>query len=114
MAKINPSVMSLVRKFLAGVYRNGIRIEAAYLYGSHAKGKENNWSDIDIAIVSPDITGNRFQERIRFMKLSSTIDSRIEPVPFRPEAFVDEDPLVWEIKKEGIPIKHTSNYGKKL
>ena len=34
----------------------------------------------------------------------SLIDSRIEPVPFRPEDFVDEDPLVWEVKKEGIAI----------
>jgi hypothetical protein len=41
------------------------------------------------------------------------IDSRIEPVPFRPEAFFDEDPLVWEIKKEGILVKPASTYGKR-
>jgi hypothetical protein len=39
--------------------------------------------------------------------VSSDIDWRIEPVPFKPETFVDEDPLVWEIKKEGIPIALT-------
>ena len=58
-------------------------------------------------MVSPDfpnISDDRLEERVRFAKLSSAIDSRIEPVPFRPDTFVDEDPLVWEIKKEGIII----------
>ena len=38
------------------------------------------------------------------MKLSSDIDTRIEPVPFRPDTFIDEDPLVREIKKSGIDV----------
>lgn len=37
--------------------------------------------------------------------IASEIDDRIEPVPFRPDTFVDEDPLVWEIKKEGRLIE---------
>jgi len=43
-------------------------------------------------------------EWIRLMKLSVAVDSRIEPVPFRPDTFVDEDPLAWEIKRSGILI----------
>jgi uncharacterized protein len=57
-----------------------------------------------VAVISPGISGDRLEERIRLMKLSATIDSRIEPVPFRPDTFVDEDPLAWEIKRKGIPI----------
>jgi hypothetical protein len=38
------------------------------------------------------------------MKLAGEIDSRIEPVPFCPETFVEEDPLVWEIKKTGLKL----------
>ncbi len=38
------------------------------------------------------------------MKLSAAVNSRIEPVPFRPDTFVDEDPLVWEIKRKGLSI----------
>ncbi|GAB4419553.1 MAG: hypothetical protein OHK0032_15430 [Thermodesulfovibrionales bacterium] len=34
---------------------------------------------------------DRFEERIRLMKLASEIDTRIEPAPFRPDTFVDED-----------------------
>ncbi|KJU83578.1 DNA polymerase, beta domain-containing protein [Candidatus Magnetobacterium bavaricum] len=38
------------------------------------------------------------------MLIASDIDNRIEPVPFRPEDFIDEDPLVWEIKRYGIKL----------
>ena len=101
MVKVNASIIATVRRFLTKLNEQGIRIESAYLFGSYVKGTENTWSDIDVAVISPDITYDRFDERIRLTKLSYEIDSRIEPVPFRPDTFIDEDPLVWEIKKRG-------------
>lgn len=107
MARIDAPVAESIRRFLDHLGSEGIRVERAYLFGSFAGGKPSRWSDIDIAIVSPDVSEDRFQERVRLMLLSSSIDSRIEPVPFRPEAFVDEDPLVWEIKRKGIRVDST-------
>ena len=104
MAEINASIIDTVNKFLDKLRENGIPVEAAYLFGSYAKGREQDWSDIDVAVISSDISDDRFEERIRLTKISSAIDSRIEPVPFRPDTFVDEDPLVWVIKREGIRI----------
>lgn len=82
-----------------------------YLYGSYAKGNPHEWSDIDIAIISPDFPEDNFDETVRLSIIASKIDSRIELKLYRPEDFVDEDPLVWEIKKSGIPleIKHGIN-----
>ncbi len=57
-----------------------------------------------MAVISADFTNDRLEERIRLMELSADIDTRIEPVPFRPDTFVDEDPLVWEIKRTGIAV----------
>lgn len=105
MGKINAAVIETVKRFLDKLTMSGIHIESAYLYGSYARGMANEWSDIDIAVISSEFTDDRFEEGVRLMKLSCDIDSRIEPVPFRPEDFIDEDPLVWEIKKEGIAIK---------
>jgi predicted nucleotidyltransferase len=101
MAEINALALELAQKFLAKLGKQGIKIKSAYLFGSYAKGTEHEWSDIDIAIISPDFAYNRFDERVRLMKLSYDIDTRIEPIPFRPERFIDEDPLAWEIKKTG-------------
>jgi predicted nucleotidyltransferase len=108
MAQVDASIINIVKSFLSRLESNGIHIESAFLFGSYARGTENKWSDIDVAIIASNISDDRLDERIRFTKVSSDIDSRIEPVPFKPETFVDEDPLVWEIKKEGIPIEHTS------
>jgi predicted nucleotidyltransferase len=55
---------------------NGIPVEAAYLFGSYAKGRAREWSDIDIAVISSNLSDDRFEERIRLSKISSRIDSR--------------------------------------
>jgi len=101
MAEINALAIKLAKKFIIYLHNQGIKIDSAYIFGSYAKGTEHEWSDIDVAVISPDFSDDRFEERIHLMKLSHDIDSRIEPVPFRPETFIDEDPLAWEIKKTG-------------
>jgi predicted nucleotidyltransferase len=101
MAEVNALAIELAKKFITYLRNQGIKIDSAYLFGSFAKGTEHKWSDIDVAIISSDFSDNRFKEGVRLMKLSCDIDTRIEPVPFRPETFIDEDPLAWEIKKTG-------------
>lgn len=104
MAKVNNRAIELAKKFLEKLKSEGVNIERLYLYGSYAKGAEHKWSDIDIAVVSSDFKGSRFDEGVKLKSIASNIDIDIEPVPFRPDTFIDEDPLVWEIKKEGIRI----------
>ena len=55
-------------------------------------------------MVSPDFTGDRFEDRRRIVPLRRKIDSRIEPIPFRPEDFYDGGMLVEEIKRTGIDL----------
>jgi predicted nucleotidyltransferase len=104
MAEQTDPLMKTVREFVRKVSDSGIRVEAAYLFGSHARKKADKWSDIDIAIISPDFSADRIEERIRLTRLSTDVDSRIEPVPFRPADFIDEDPLAWTIRREGLRI----------
>jgi len=84
--------------------RKGYRVHAAYIYGSHSKGNANVWSDIDVAVISPDFSENLFDERLRLMKIAANIDDRIEPHPFRVEDFDSSNPLANEIQKYGILI----------
>jgi predicted nucleotidyltransferase len=37
--------------------QEGIRVEAIVLYGSYAHGRAHEWSDIDLAVISPDFEG---------------------------------------------------------
>ncbi len=95
-------VMDKTKALLAALRSEGIRIASAYLYGSYASGAAHADSDIDVAIVSPDLTGDRLQDWMRLTLTAIQLDARFEVIGFRPEQFRDEHPLVWEIKQTGI------------
>ena len=104
MTEIDPRILTTVRLYLEKLRKNGITINKAYIFGSYVKGKPDRWSDIDIAIVSPQIGEDRFEERVKLTQLAISVDDRLEPLPFNPETFLDEDPLVKKIKNEGLAV----------
>jgi predicted nucleotidyltransferase len=103
MAPIAPDVMASVERFLA-VVRGRLRVNAAYLYGSQAAGSARPWSDIDVAVISPDFSEDLFQERVTLMQWAAAIDDRLEPQPFTPERFSPNDPLASEIFHKGVRL----------
>jgi len=103
VATIPVAVTQNIERFLKAM-RQRQRVEAAYLYGSQAKGTATDWSDIDLAVVSQDFSADRFQERLALMRLAAQIDVRIEPHPFTPQDFNANDPLVSEIRRTGVRV----------
>jgi len=94
-----------VLKFINKVKSKKIEIVTAYIFGSLVKGNFNEWSDIDVAIVSGSLSGDIFDDRVLLMKFRRDIDLRIEPHPFLPEEWNDDtNPFVSEIKKYGERI----------
>lgn len=96
-------IFDIVSKF-AHIVSREINVNKVILYGSYSKGNPNNDSDIDVAVISPDFTGDRLEDQFRLMKFRRKIDLRIEPMPFRPEEFIPEDPFVKEIIETGVVI----------
>ncbi len=103
MAERNDSLKQIIKRFLEEIQKK-YKIDNAYLYGSFAKGTSNRWSDIDIAVVSPDFSDDLFQDRLLLMRMAYSIDDRIELKPFKKELFNRNDPLVNEIQKNGIRL----------
>jgi predicted nucleotidyltransferase len=98
------SAIEAVRQF-ARYASEHFRIREVYLFGSYAQGKPSEYSDIDVAIVSDDFLGDRFDDvksLIKFM-LKSSID--IEIHPFRTEDFTPDNPFVAEILRTGKRIE---------
>lgn len=104
MIAIPNEIMGKIKNFLQMVSNSGLHLERAILFGSYATGAANKRSDIDIALVSKDFTGVGFYDRKRVNPFLIKVDSRIEPHPFRPEDFTEENPFVNEILKQGIEI----------
>ena len=87
--------------FLLKLKESGVSVASAF--GSYAK-RSSKSIDIDVAVISSDFSDDRFEEGIKLSVIAGQIDNRLEPVLFTPGSFVEDDPLVWKIKKDGIPI----------
>jgi len=104
MAIATDLIIETVKRYIEELEKNGIEIREAILFGSFVKGTAKEWSDIDVALVSPDFTGDRFEDRRKIVPLRRNIDNRIEPLPFRPEDFDNGGMFAEEIKKTGMRI----------
>lgn len=104
MNKINASHISEL--YIQKLLQKGIRVESAYLFGSYVKPKaHNDYSDIDIGIVSPDFGKDRIEERVMLMRLSEGVSDLIEPHPISSEEMSNVYiPFIQEIKRTGKRI----------
>lgn len=99
------NAVSAAKLFVKKIEEAGIKVEKAFLFGSHAKGKPKDYSDIDVCIVSSNLGYDFVEETVRLNNISHKIDSRIEAIPFDHERLNDPyDPLSFEIQKYGIPL----------
>ena len=104
-AVLDPKVRKSATQFLRALQKKGLVISGYYVFGSQINGKAHKWSDIDIGIISPNFSDDRFEERIKLMRIGDEIDTAIEPHPFTPEDFEDKYySLAQEVKKTGIKI----------
>ena len=92
------------RKLVKNLCTAGTDVTRAYLFGSFAKNRADENSDIDVAVVSKNFSNNRLVNARRLAPFEWETDSRLGVVAYRPEWFRDEDPLVWELKTTGISL----------
>lgn len=107
MAKSSLSSQTIeeVKNYERVLRAHGIKVEKLVVFGSQAKGKAKSWSDIDLCVVSPQFGKNRFEERVRLMKLSIGAGENIEPHPYNAKDLGNKwDSLASEINKYGIEI----------
>ena len=62
-------------------------------------------SDIDVAVVGDNFTGDPVEDILTHMRMRRKIDYRIEPRPFKTEDFNLSNPLAREIITTGKEIK---------
>jgi predicted nucleotidyltransferase len=59
-----------------------IPIDNAYLFGSYAKGHPKAYSDVDVAVISPDFGKNYINETVFLMDFFENIGFMVEPHVF--------------------------------
>ncbi len=103
---VNEEIEQIISKFVRALILQGIRVDKVVLYGSYASGKTHEWSDIDLAVISPDFGKDRFEEGKTLFQIAWRIDPRLEPIPISSEAYEKDTwvPLIYEIKQKGIEL----------
>ncbi|MBU0559911.1 MAG: nucleotidyltransferase domain-containing protein [Bacteroidetes bacterium] len=104
MVKIPDKIRAIIENYISLLADNNITVNNAYLFGSYAKGFQNEWSDIDIAIVSDSFEGIRIKDRDKIRRYALSISSSLEILPFNPKDFSVENPLAKEIMETGIRL----------
>jgi len=104
MAVTTISAIDLANRYIDVLRKNNFPVQEAILFGSYARGNPKEDSDIDLAIISNMFTGNRFEDRRKIVPFRRGIDSRIEPIPFRPDDFKNGGNLIDNIKETGIHL----------
>lgn len=104
MAQVTDTVIEILRKYIAEIEKNNIHIKSAILFGSYVTGNYDEWSDIDVVLVSDDFEGVRFLDRRKIARVTLDVDSRISPLPYKTEDFNEDDLFVREILRTGIKI----------
>ena len=105
MVKIPDKVKEIIDQYLVALNDNNIPVKQAILFGSYAKGNYDDWSDIDLALVSEVFEGIRIKDRGKIRLITLNVSSNIEVLPYNPKDFNAEDPFVKEIMETGIKIK---------
>ncbi len=77
-------------------------LDSVYLYGSYAKDTNQEDSDIDVAVIVRNISGDFFSVNPLLWKLRRQVDDRIEP--FLIDKSNDKSGFLEEIKRTGIEI----------
>lgn len=105
MAVVTDKAIEVAERFSRLIKSAGINIERIVLFGSYAGGNAGEWSDIDLAVVSPDFSGIPFYDSKMLNPFALQVDTRIELHPYRTEDFTEDDLFVREIIKNGVEIR---------
>jgi uncharacterized protein len=101
---MDQGIIEIVNRYVELV-KTRYSIEQSIVFGSYAKNKESQHSDIDIAFVFAKLSDSeKFDTQIQLMLLASEVDTRIEPHPISKKDFSLNTPFVNEIKRTGIQV----------
>jgi len=103
---VNAKIIDIVKEYLHELSEKGVYISKCFIYGSQAKDKVTEDSDIDLMLVSPlfDENTEKYLPTIWLSKIRT--DNRIEPLTIGERRFQTDDisPIIEVVRREGIEI----------
>jgi predicted nucleotidyltransferase len=100
---------TIIEKIIEAIteLKKQIPVDCAYLFGSYARGNPKSYSDVDIAIISPEFGKNYVKETVFLMEVFHGTGLMVEPHVYSKEEFENAENntfLIKEIIQKGIKI----------
>lgn len=78
---VDESVLKAARDYLRKLQELGLPVRFGVVFGSQVAGHADQWSDIDLLVVSPRFDEPRSRRDIDLLwRVAARVDSRIEPI----------------------------------
>ena len=104
---VDSGIVESVKRYLSKLTEEGIPVQFGVIFGSYTQGRANEWSDIDLVVVSNKYDHTYSHEDVnRLWRAAARTDSRIEPIPCGVEGWEknDERIIIEVAKREGVKI----------
>jgi uncharacterized protein len=106
MATADVGLIEKANALLKLLRSNGIDVHEAWLFGSVVEDRQDEASDIDVAVVSRDFLGMPFYDVKKVSKFRRAIDLRIEIHPFAlADVQQEPSPFYLHIKEKGVQLE---------
>ena len=74
-------IIKVVQEYISGLRDVGLSVDFAMLFGSYSTGVADQWSDIDLLVVSSDFDNMTSRDDInKLWHVAARVDNRIEPI----------------------------------
>jgi uncharacterized protein len=104
---VEKSTQLIIQDYIDELNKDGIIVDKIVLFGSYKKGSYDEYSDIDIIVVSPVFDESFTRDDIvKLWKAAARVDSRIEPVHCGVRQWeYDDSSVILEIaRREGTAV----------
>jgi hypothetical protein len=80
---VDPGIVAAVRRYLDALRRDhAMDVRRGVVFGSHARARADQWSDIDLVVIGPRFDGAIVRADVSLLwRVAAHTDSRIEPIP---------------------------------
>ena len=104
---VDPTIVTAVQNYLRTLLDYGLDVRFSVVFGSRSQGKGDEWSDIDLLVVSPRFDNLRDRRDVDLLwRLAARSDSRIEPIPCGERQWLEDNSsaIVEIARREGESI----------
>lgn len=98
-------IQKIAKDYKEALIKNNIPVNAIFLFGSYAHGKQRKGSDIDFCVISKSFGKDDFGEMVRINQIAKRVAVEIEAFPVSEKEYRSlSNPFIAEAVKTGFKI----------